>query len=203
MKSSFLFPMMLVLALLRTVCAQDAAMEMIDKIPSNSGDDYNCRDMIRVVNHLRGLGKERALETLRSYIDAHPAAGNQNVLLISRVLFVNTNNWNVLMPGLSRPEVSTNAYVLFPAFPIAISDHIPFVLVNGYLIAGNFGRPAADCLKDCRKLALINADITNTKYEAAARKLVNSKAFEVLYNDGEIMRNMSEMIYRQAGVKLP
>jgi hypothetical protein len=181
---------------------QDVSNELLNKIPSNSGCNYRCKDMIHVVNHLRHLGKDKALKVLNTYVAEFPPVTPENVLLVCRLLFVKTNGWDILVPGVPEPAVNTNAFELFPLFPIAISEGIPFELVSGYHGDGFFGNPPKSCVKLCENLSIITSDLSAPNYEAAARELIQSKEFQQLYQNPVDERKMAEMVLLQAGQQL-
>jgi len=180
---------------------QPSDKELIDKIPSNDGFDFRCEDMVRVVNHLRHLGKAKALEILDEYVKESPPGGPDSVVLICKVLFTDTNQWKGLNITFGAPHPAANRTTVskFPLFPIAISGGIPFELVEGYSLGGFNGNPAAKCVEYCKNLPIISTDLTNTNYEAAAQALIQSKEFRELYPDPSDQAWIAFMIRRQAG----
>jgi hypothetical protein len=125
-------------------------------LPGLNGSFYNPRPVIRAVNLLQPLGKEKALaaidEFLRvsfRYTDDHAREG---VFLLLRTLFEVPDVATVfddkreLKPGLmppiygGAPEALADKKLL-PRFPIAIEGDIPFLLVVGYNIGGRPQRP--------------------------------------------------------------
>jgi hypothetical protein len=157
---------------------------------------YKCADMARVVNYLRGLGKERALAVLKQHVkNGGPEDGK--VIVICRCLFLNTKTWedpDLGGPDLEVPEEATKA---FPAFPIAFSKNVPFYLVGAYSSNG-ISHGAARCLKHCESLPLIDKDLPIDGYAAAAEALVGNESFKALYPDRKIRKSMAEMIADQA-----
>jgi hypothetical protein len=155
--------------------------------------------MIRVVNHLRHLGKDKALLVLSNYVQEIGPVTPENVVLVCRVLFVNTNGWTIWVPGSPRNAVNTNAIGKFPLFPIALSQGVPFQLVEGYNRSGFFGNPPAACVAYCEGLQMISTDLTNANYEGAAQSLIRSKEFRELYKVPSDEAWITFMILRQAG----
>src|ERR1044072_1368048 len=102
--------------------AQTSDFELLSSIPSDSGFDFRCENMIHVVNHLRHLGKDKALLVLSNYAEEVGPVTPENVVLICRVLFVNTNSWSIKVLGSPRNVVNTNVVGKFPVFPIAFSQ---------------------------------------------------------------------------------
>jgi len=179
--------------------AQTSDFALLNTIPSNSGFDFRSEKMIRVVNHLRHLGKDQALLVLSNYVQEVGPVTPENVVLICRVLFVNSNSWTIQLPGTPNNVVNANIIGKFPLFPVALSEGVPFLLVEGYRGSGFFGNPPAACVEYCKGLQMISADLTNTNYEAASQSLMGSKEFKELYNDPSDESWIAFMIQRQAG----
>ncbi len=157
---------------------RDDVQLILSKAPSIlRSQTYRCRDMVEVVNHLRRLGKDKALTVLREYLEI--SGEDDRVLVICRLLFVNPKGWNP--PGLGEPSPPINWKVAkeFPLFPIALSDRVPFLLV-GYQLGG-MPEWAGRCLKLCEGLSLVEHDYPLSGYEKAARALIQTAAFRQLY----------------------
>src|SRR5262245_4229523 len=73
------------------VPAQNRDDAMLDRIPMVAGRRYRCEEMVRVVNYLRKMGKEKSLSALRQYLGRTRNHGE--VLLVCRLLFVNPKGW--------------------------------------------------------------------------------------------------------------
>lgn len=149
---------------------------LIDSAPRLDGATYVCKDMVRVVNTLRRGGKAAALEALAS---AHQ---DKKVLAICRLLFVNTNGWQPLIFGQIVPTVNKEVISEFPLFPIALSDGVPFLLIDGYNAGAGSGENVLACIAKCRSLELIPADLPETGFRGAAEKLMKSEQFRRLYS---------------------
>jgi hypothetical protein len=139
--------------------------------------------MVQVVNYLRKLGKEKCLAVLRSYLECD--GGNYAVLILCRLLFVNPKGWPQPSLGQPRPVVNKDVAKQFPLFPIAVSDNVPFLLVNGYRVEG-VDESAADCVKLCEGLSLINKDYSTSDHEKAARTLTETESFRRLYLEKDL-----------------
>ena len=184
---------------------------MVLRAVSNSGWSYHCEDMVRAVNYFRHLGKDQSLNVLRSSLRA-PESKPIQVILLCRLLFVNTNDWQ--LPRLGKPvptlfnpateDVGTEVTNLngriqetFPLFPFALSKNVPFLVIEGYSTGGVLELPG-DVIKECGSLPIISSDLPNTDYEAAAHALVETDAFRKLYPNRFRRERMTQMILKQA-----
>ncbi len=107
--------------------------------------------LVRAVNHLHSLGKTKAIAELREFVNIagqgwtkrDPAdietSDYQCVFLIVRLLFEPQN------PSESRPWMAIGAMSptprgedqsLWPMFPLAVQDDLPFILINGVFLGG-------------------------------------------------------------------
>jgi hypothetical protein len=173
---------------------------MLDRTPSIAGNTYKCGQMVQVVNHFRKLGKEKSLTALRNYL----ANGGENdkVLIICRLLFVNPKGWDAPILGEPSPSINEDAAKKFLLFPIALSNGVPFLLIEGYQLEGK-AESAIACLKLCEGFALVNKDYSSADHEKAARALTQTKEFRQLYQETD-RQAMTDMIQRQAKTaKLP
>lgn len=197
-KANYLLWLYMSMGMAFCCCASDSMNEteiLIRNAPEVRGDLYKCKDMVRVVNHLRSLGKHGAIKALQEHLRQHKL--DIRVHLICRCLFDCKKCWNPPAIGGTSPEVSRDAMKSFPSFPLAISGRVPFLLVQGYKLGGLPEDPAK-CLRLCESLPLIASDLPTEGYEAAARSLVASKDFEDLYPDAKVRKKMAEMIIKQA-----
>jgi len=173
---------------------------------SVSGYSYKCRDIVRVVNRLRHLGKERAIRVLTLYAKCPEpndrgkisAEEHWELHLLCRVLFENPEGWGRPAIGGPDPEISDEgATKRFSSFPIAFSRRIPFLVVGGYILGG-MSSPGIDSVKRCSSLQMIGEDLPIDRYNEAARELVETADFRLLYPDAETRRDMTKMILNQA-----
>ena len=120
-------------------------LSIIDGLPS-SGWDHDPLRMIKAVNALQPLGKDKALAALSEYarVAASSFRGRTStlgLLLVLRVLFDVPED-----PGY-MPNMTVGAFSLeppypkrFPRFPVALEDDIPFLVksvdVGGYQPSG-------------------------------------------------------------------
>lgn len=97
--------------------------------------------LVRAVNALQPLGRDAALDVIDEYLRVHNAAlagVDESVFLVLRALFVPSPPHRAHPTAhLGAPSVAppTNPDDL-PAFPLAIADDVPFVLVTGYILGG-------------------------------------------------------------------
>ncbi len=195
------YPALIILLVFGSLAfSQQPDIELVNAIPSNFGTDFRCEKMIRVVNHLRGLGKDKALEILLASVKESPLVSHENILWICRLLFINTNAWNFGPLGTPDPALRTNPVARFAIFPMVLSQGVPFELVVGYRGDGFFGNPPSRCIEYCAGLPLISADLVNTNYESAARALIKSPEFQQLYKNPDDAKMMALVILHQAGV---
>lgn len=185
-------------------CAGQAtnAASLLKNAPSIRGVEYRCDSMVRTVNSLRQLGKDQALDVIRHHLLENDkyAAPDQwtKILIVCRLLFVNTNGWQPPRLGQPVPNVDWKVARQFPLFPIALSDGVPFLLVRDYN-AGGFTSDTADkCVKLCEGFPLISTDLPEQGLKDAAQNLVKSELFQGLYSTPESKEDANIMILEQA-----
>ena len=165
---------------------------------------YKCESMVSVVNSLRHLGKERALQTMQAYYDKtrpHSYLQDQmNIICVSRTLFVPppTGWWapwkdfnvehhsQIVVDTFTVNDAAKSA---FPLYPMALSDGVPFLLNEGY--TANMDGSLKSAIPDeaqrhldaCRDLFLIPADLPVGAYDQPAKSLLQSSAFRKLLAD--------------------
>jgi hypothetical protein len=180
-------------------------LAVLKTAPLIDGDTYECGQMIRVVNHLRRLGKDKSLATLREYLEKNDGE-HPKVHVFCRLLFANPKGWRP--PGLGGPDPEVNAEVAkqFPLFPMAISNGVPFLVIRGYNLGG-VQESAWKSLKLCESLSLIEKDYPLAGYEQAAWDLLQTNSLRDLYKltdslltlyVGQGRPTMAGMILRQA-----
>ena len=165
-------------------------LEALFALPSyNAGPKYNPRPVIRAVNLLQPLGKEKALAAIDEFLRvsfAYRDEGREGVFLLLRTLFDVPDRptdfpYKVasipgympsMMVGASLP-VEPNDKKLLPRFPITIEGDIPFLLVEGYLLFGS-AEPAESHVAYFRKFGKLRA----APLAPTARPLAALEAFE-------------------------
>jgi hypothetical protein len=126
-------------------------MQAINGSPSVMEADFNPVMLIRAVNRLRALGKEKALAELREFHSI--ARGSRNVLhdptnidtsdgecifLIVRLLFEPADpkdKMPLMGIGAFQPSPKEIDKARWPLFPLALHDDVPFLLGQVYLFA--------------------------------------------------------------------
>ncbi len=176
---------------------QESGSDILKMAPG-ADRDYRCEDMVRAVNKLRQLGKDRALAAMEAYCK-QSQTGNADikVIMITKLLFVNPAGWPSPILGRPFPLVKTNGLAQFPIFPLAIYDGVPFLLVEGYEGEGLFDSPFA-ALNACKSLSMITNDLPETNFEMAAHGILTNSAFMSLYDDRDYIE-MTAFIHNQAG----
>ena len=113
-----------------------------------SGSRYNPRTVIRAVNAILPLGKKKAISVIEEFLRVTSRWGDNGrdgVFLVLRTLFEVPNDPRYMPPmyvGAPGPEAPDNPKLL-PRFPIVIEGDIPFLVVRGYLLAGEAEDPEA------------------------------------------------------------
>jgi hypothetical protein len=116
-------------------------LRLIDKLPSyNAGWAYNPLPVIRVVNALLPLGKEKALAVIEEYLrvcSPWDSPAEEGLFLVLRVMFdVPKRGYMPPMyvgaPEPAGPEDPTR----LPRFPILLCEDVPLLLVYGYCLGG-------------------------------------------------------------------
>jgi len=122
------------------------AVWAIHRSPSGQGGlGFDPTALIRAVNALHSMGRERALLALREYCilakrmtyeEARKYSVDEyRILPIVQVLFESPRGW---MPPfvLGGPDVDSPGTDLWPLFPLAVVQDVPFMVVSGYFLAG-------------------------------------------------------------------
>jgi hypothetical protein len=119
-----------------------ALLRTLDETPPIAGPSFNPRRLIEVVNTLQPLGKEKALAAIGEYARVassfHDEGKRTGLFLVLRVLFEvpeDTGAMPAMMIGASSPAEPEDPRTA-PRFPVTIEGDVPFLLVNGYRLAG-------------------------------------------------------------------
>lgn len=129
-------------------------------VPSyNSGSRYNPLMVIRAVNRLQPLGKEKSLAAIQEFLRVSSRfddEGREGMFLVLRTLFdvpAEPGFFPPMLVGAPSPSPPTDPKLL-PRFPIALVGDIPFLLVDGYTLHGRDEPPehAFDYFKKNGKL---------------------------------------------------
>jgi hypothetical protein len=135
-----------------------ATIRAINSVPNIADANYNPVLLLKAVNHLWALGREGALAGLREYIRTAPTnlaqprdpdnidTGNvQSAVLIIRLLFEpKLEGGRIPYPRIGKmtPFPDRNDRRLWPLYPLAIQNDIPFMLAKGYGLFGAAEDPA-------------------------------------------------------------
>jgi hypothetical protein len=147
----------------KTIAAADLAamLKMLEELPTYCCD-YNPRPVIRAVNALQPLGKERALAVIQEFFRVSNADRDDRggIFLLLRVLFdvpADPGYAPVMQVGLFSPGPPDDPKIT-PRFPIAIQDGIPFLLTGSVTLQGLSEEPEAH-LVYYRKHGVIRQDL--------------------------------------------
>jgi len=118
-------------------------ISLLERVSMMSVEEYNPRHVIKVVNALQPLGKEKALEVMESYLKTHAKATDTHGLFwVLRVLFDVPAQQGFPPVNIGTPDIPPPAVPgKLPRFPILILRDIPLLLVRGYVLFG-FPEPA-------------------------------------------------------------
>jgi hypothetical protein len=142
-----------------------------------------------------------AIQALERYNQLHPEGVgplDRKLIYLSRLLFVAPDGWPHLNLGRPVPETDNTIANQFPLFPVAISDGVPFVLVNGSQMAGVPSTTGAYDVQKCKDFQLIDHDYPTKGFEKAAQDLIQSELFQKLYKDPKDKEQMAQEILNQA-----
>lgn len=115
-------------------------LQLIDTLPRCSGEEYSPLPVIRVVNSLHGLGKEKALAVIDEYLrlaSHFHSDAREGLFLVLRVLFELPKDGAMptMFIGQPDPEGPKEKKTL-PRFPVVLVGDVPLFVVNGYRLAG-------------------------------------------------------------------
>ena len=120
---------------------------VLGEVPSyNSMWRYNPRKVIRAVNLLQPLGKEKALAAIDEYLRVAQSwddDGRKGVFLVLRILFdvpADPGHMPPMMVGAPSVRQPKDAKLL-PRFPIALEGDIPLLLSEGFSLGGQAEQP--------------------------------------------------------------
>jgi hypothetical protein len=133
-------------------------MQIINGAPSYDQDDFNPARLVRAVNHLMPMGKEKAIRELREFLkiardsvyetirrDENIDTSDRTcVFLIVRLLFECAEPSGELpdiatVPFTPIPEDKDKRY--WPLYPVHLQDDVPFFLVYGGGMGGQPDQP--------------------------------------------------------------
>ena len=121
-------------------------LQLLDDVPSYN-DTLEPLALVRAVNALHALGKDRALAVVDEYLRVSSwldDPGREGVFLVMRVLFdVPPDKMPPMMVGAPSPPPPSDPK-LFPRYPIVMIGDLPLKIVRGYALAGKAERPEDD-----------------------------------------------------------
>jgi len=182
----------------------DSPQQVLESIPAIYGDDYRTEDLVKVVNYLRSLGKEKAIHELREFVKRTNSKGDgkrNGVFLVCRCLFANPEGWVPPNIGREFPPLADESIEKWPYFPLAFSDGVPFLITQGYSLGGR-GEQSERLLDACGKLQLVRKDLPTTGYDEAVRTLIKDAKFSETFPEDETRKRVSAMLLKQAERKL-
>jgi hypothetical protein len=187
-------------------------MQIINGAPSYVQNDFNPAKLVRAVNHLVPMGKEKAIRQLRAFLRIARDSTNETVrydenidtsdrtcvFLIVRLLF------ECAEPTGKLPDIMTVPFVPSPAdedrkywplHPVFLQDDVPFFLVNGGMGGGMPDQPERH-VDWAKKYGRIRSrplrPLDNPML--AAERLVALPQTKRLYKD----QDFKDLLYRQA-----
>jgi hypothetical protein len=129
---------------------------------------------------IQKLDKKAAVAILRRF--AASPANSDRVIVLCRMLFTSRAGSTFRRPGIGGAQfLGCTGYADWPLEPIEIVHNVPFLMVRGYILAGE-AEPASRYLDYC----LANCDWTATRYtpktpqqlEEALHELLTSKKWK-------------------------
>jgi hypothetical protein len=194
--------------------SKDKVIGMLERLQTQ-GHVFSSQGMVEIVNELRHLGKDKALEALGEYyaVQSDVAGAHEmrelNVVCVCRVLFVPPNGiWQELwfdspgMNNLDGPGYNPAGRRGFPMYPMALSEGFPFLLITGWERPNGRSGPIPDegkrHLQICSTLSMISKDLPTSGFDTAAQKLVDSNAFKGLFVGRPPGDTYRAMILKQA-----
>jgi hypothetical protein len=123
-------------------------LRVLDRVPPyNAADAFDPLRLIRAVNALQPLGKERALAVIAEYLriaTEYADCGRKGMFLVLRLLFDipeeaggQPDMW-VGAPCGPQPQCPADA----PRYPLVLCGDIPLLAVHGYTLRGSRQDPA-------------------------------------------------------------
>jgi len=113
-------------------------LRIIHQSPRPDGREFNPRNLIVAVNALQPLGKEKALAALMEYYrvtDNRDEAQSEFIILRALFDLPERGFMPPMFIGAPAPDEPKDPKKI-PRFPLAIVDDVPFMLVDGYALAG-------------------------------------------------------------------
>jgi hypothetical protein len=122
-------------------------LRILDRAPSyEDGEGFDPLRLIRAVNALQPLGKDRALAAIGEYLRVAPphfSFGREGMFLVLRLLFdvpADAGGQPAMIVGLPhgpQPDCPADA----PRYPLLVCDDVPFLAVSGFTLRGSAEDP--------------------------------------------------------------
>ncbi len=114
-------------------------------------NDYRVEPYIRAAAKLQQVGMEKAVEILRNEARTPEQDMSKSVILLCRMLFSAKLGGEFRRPWLGAPFfIGDRGAEPWKLEPIEVVDGVPFLIVNGYLLAGH-PESSEDYLEYCVK----------------------------------------------------
>ncbi len=200
-------------------------LKLIHLSPRVAGYEFDPVPLVRVVNGLHALGNEKALHALREYRKlAGESNGSQDIeiirrsyhrawiydiddrrlFLIARLLFKRTDGVDqmpLLKLGATSPPGGPDKD--WPLFPLVVGDDVPFLMINGYNLAGA-AEPSTRhidyCERNCdlRKSPLLPAD---SPMRAAERVFASTQWKSLFSGDEDLNGRHAKSLLRAQAIR--
>ena len=154
-------------------------LEALAAVPSYNASNYDPLPLIRAVNALQPLGKDKALAVIGEFLRVSSwldDPGREGVFLVLRVLFdVPAGKMPMMAVGAPSPPPPNPAP---PLYPLVLVGDVPFKLVSGYMLGGEAEPPEMDVeafakVGTMRKAPLVPTNVLDA-LDAFAAKLDES-----------------------------
>jgi hypothetical protein len=160
------------------------ALAAVHHAPRIDGATFDPAALIRAVAALRPLGKDAALDVLRTYDElarAHRGRDDldaQRIFLVVRALCDPPAPLAIGAPSLTLPPGLTG----WPRFPLVERDGVPFLVVTGYTLAGKPESPLVH-VDACRDHGTLRPATPAGEPAAAAEALIASPEWRAAIHD--------------------
>lgn len=114
------------------------ALKLLDALPSYNGYEFNPQAVIKAVNFLYNLGYEKSIQILQLYSNSLDLTRELELFAVIRILFVfKPVEESLLFEFTGDPNFKISEWP-FPLIPFHIHRGIPFLLVKGGFLFGEY-----------------------------------------------------------------
>jgi hypothetical protein len=170
-------------------------------VPALDGEAFDPATAIRGVNRLVALGRDAALDELRSRArSAGDGAEAAAVVVLCRLVVVPPPGAPLppLRIGVPDLVLSPGAEADWPLFPLALVDDVPFLLVREYLLGG-LAETLAEHVEACATAREVRSrPLRPGSPLSAVAALLGSSAWDRLADANEGAEATAAMLRRQA-----